>query len=244
MNTVIARLTLRTLLGRRRALLLTALPVVLLLLSLLVRLTVDASSRVDVAVGVLGAFALGTLVPLLGLIAGTGAIGPEIDDGSIVYLLAKPVSRHTIVLSKLVVAIAVVAAFAAVPVLLAGLLMVGTSHGLAVGFGVGALAAGTTYCSVFVLLAVMTRNAVVIGLIYALVWESLVGNLVPGAQALSVQQWALTLTRSVVGPDARALGVTSAVSTWLGVVLLVVVTLVATWVAGNRLRSLRLTNDD
>ena len=244
MNAVIARLTLRTLLGRRRALLLMALPVVLLLLSLLVRLTVDPASRIDVAVGVLGAFALGTLVPLLGLIAGTGAIGPEIDDGSIVYLLAKPVSRHTIVLSKLLVAVSVVAAFAALPVLLAGLLMVGTSHGLAVGFGIGALAAGTAYCAVFVLLAVLTRNAVVVGLIYALVWESLVGNLVPGAQALSVQQWALTLTRAVVGHDAKTLGVTSAVSTWIGVALLVVVTVVATWVAGNRLRSLRLTNDD
>ena len=51
----------------------------------------------DITVGILGGFALATMVPLIGLIAGTGAIGPEIDDGSIVYLLAKPVSRPTII---------------------------------------------------------------------------------------------------------------------------------------------------
>ncbi len=37
----------------------------------------------------------------------------------------------------------------------------------------------------------LSRNAVVIGLLYALIWESLVGTFVPGAQTLSVQQWAL-----------------------------------------------------
>ena len=40
-------------------------------------------------------------MPLLGLIAGTGAIGPEIDEGSIVYLLAKPLNRYSIVVTKL-----------------------------------------------------------------------------------------------------------------------------------------------
>ena len=93
-NATVAQLTVRTILGRRRALLLLALPVVLLVLSLIVRATVDADSREDVTIGLLGTFALATLIPLLGLIAGTGAIGPEIDDGSIVYLLAKPVPEE------------------------------------------------------------------------------------------------------------------------------------------------------
>ena len=48
------------------------------------------------------------------------------------------------------------------------------------------------------LLAIVTRNAVVIGLIYVLIWESLVGNFVPGAQVLSIQQWGLAITEKVV----------------------------------------------
>jgi ABC-2 type transport system permease protein len=243
-NATVALLTLRMLLGRRRALLLLALPVVLLGLSLIVRLTVGADSREEVAVGLLGAFALATLVPLLGLIAGTGAIGPEIDDGSIVYLLAKPLNRHSIVVSKLLVAIAVMSVFAATPVFVAGLVLTGTADRLWLGYGLGALIAGVAYCALFLLLAVLTRNAVVVGLIYALVWESVIGSFVPGAQALSIQQWSLALTRVVVGKRAEALDVTAAVRPELAIPLLIAVTVAATVFAGNRLRSLRLTGDE
>jgi ABC-2 type transport system permease protein len=242
-NATVALLTLRTLLGRRRAWLLLALPAVLLVLAVILRLTVAEDTRAEVAVGLLGAFALATLVPLLGLIAGTGAIGPEIDDGSIVYLLAKPLSRHSIVVSKLAVATAVVACFAAVPVLVAGLVLVGTADGIAVGYGLGALVAGTTYCALFLLLAVLTRNAVVIGLIYALAWETLVGSLVPGAQALSIQQWSLALTRIVVD-GAEELAVTAAVRPEVALPLLAIVGVGATVLAGSRLRSLRLTGEE
>jgi ABC-2 type transport system permease protein len=242
MNATVAQLTARSLLGRRRAYLLMALPGVLILLCVLVRLLAGEDN--DITVGILGGFALSTLVPLLGLIAGTGSIGPEIDDGSIVYLLSKPLSRHSIAGTKAVVAATVVTVFAALPVLVAGLVLAGTSDGLAVGYAIGALVAGLAYATLFLLLAVVTRHAVVIGLIYALIWESLVGSYVPGAQALSIQQWSLALTAKVVGSRAEALGVTSAVSLGAAVPLLVLLAAGSTWYAGRRLRSLRLTSDE
>ena len=242
MNATVARLTARSLLGRRRAYLLMALPGVLILLCVLVRLLAGEDN--DVTVGILGGFALSTLVPLLGLIAGTGSIGPEIDDGSIVYLLSKPLSRHSIAGTKAAVAATVVTVFAALPVLVAGLVLAGTSDGLAAGYFLGALVAGLAYATLFLLLAVVTRHAVVIGLIYALIWESLVGSYVPGAQALSIQQWSLALTAKVVGSRAEALNVTSAVSLGAAVPLLVLLAAGSTWYAGRRLRSLRLTSDE
>jgi len=243
-NRTVARLTARTLLGRRRALLLLLLPVLLLVLALVLRLTVSAESRAEVAVALLGAFALATVVPLLALIAGTGAIGGEIDDGSIVYLLSKPLSRHVIVITKFLVAAATTTAFGAVPVLVAGLVLIGGGEDLAVAYALGALAAGSAYCAVFLLLAVLTRNAVVVGLIYALVWESLVGSVVPGAQALSIQQWAGALSRAVVGAEADSLSVLSAVGLAVAVPLLAGVTLGAVALAGHRLRSLRLAGEE
>jgi ABC-2 type transport system permease protein len=242
MNATVARLTARSLLGRRRAYLLMALPGVLILLCVLVRLLAGEDN--DITVGILGGFALSTLVPLLGLIAGTGSIGPEIDDGSIVYLLSKPLSRHSIAGTKAAVAATVVTVFAALPVLVAGLVLAGTSDGLAAGYFLGALVAGLAYATLFLLLAVVTRHAVVIGLIYALIWESLVGSYVPGAQALSIQQWSLALTAKVVGSRAEALNVTSAVSLGVAVPLLVLLAAGSTWYAGSRLRSLRLTSDE
>ena len=240
MNRTVVRLTLRGLVGRRRVLFLLALPAVLLALVALTRALVGSDE--EVAVALLGGFALGTVLPLLGVIAGTGAIGPEIDDGSIVYLLSKPLSRHSIVVSKLAVAVAVVTALGALPILVAGLLLVGTEHNLAVGYAVGAAVAGLAYCALFLLLAVLTRNAVVLGLLYALVWETLVGQLVPGAQALSVQQWSLALTERIVAEPAEQLGAASAVGL-VAVPLLAVVILGSTWYAGARLRTLRVSTE-
>jgi ABC-2 type transport system permease protein len=242
MNTTVATLTWRSLLGRRRALLLLVLPFILLVLSVVIRLVQGQDA--DAAVALLNQFALGFLIPLLCLIAGTGAIGPEIDDGSIIYLLAKPLNRHTIVRSKLLVAIVVVTAFGVLPTLVAGLVMAGGTANVAVGYAFGALVAAIAYCALFLLLAIITRNAVVAGLLYALVWEGVVGGYVPGAQALSVQQWALAVTAKVVGAPAEGLDVSSAVDLPNAVVLLLVLAVGATVFAGIQLRSIRLTTDE
>ena len=242
MNATIAMLTLRTLLGRRRALLLLVLPGVLVALAVVLRLTVDEASRVDVTVGLLGTFAIATVIPLLALIAGTGALGGEIDDGSIVYLLSKPISRHTIVVTKVAVAVGVTTLFGAVPVLVSGWIMVGNRESIAVAYGLGAFAAATAYCALFLLLSVLNRNAVVIGLIYTLVWETAIGGLVLGAGGISIQQWSLAVTRAVVGDNAERLGITAAVRPQISVVMLLVVAVGGTWYAGRRLRSLRLTS--
>jgi ABC-2 type transport system permease protein len=236
MNKTIAMITWRSMVGRRRALLLLALPMVLILLAVALRLT--GVSDAGVSAGVLGLFAMGTLVPLLGLIIGTGVIAPEIDDGAIVYVLAKPVPRLTIVTTKLAVAIACVAVFAALPTFVAGILMAGNDDGLAVAYGIGTLVGGIAYCAVFLLLGVVTRHAVVVGLMYALVWESLIGGYVPGARTLSIQQWAVSVTSRLAADGA----VTADVRLPVAVVLLVVVTVAATLYAGQRLRSLTLTD--
>ena len=249
MNATVASLTRRSLLGRKRTLVLLLLPLALLALCVLARvlagLDPGIESQLDgsLAPDLLGTFGIAILMPLLGLIAGTGAIGPEIDEGSIVYLLAKPLNRYSIVVSKLAVAIGVVAVFGVLPIAVAGIVLTGEIGTVTVAFTVGALAAGVAYSALFLLLAVITRNAVVIGLIYALIWESLVGGVVPGAQALSVQQWSLAVVQRVLGDDAERVGLEAAVGFGTGLVLLVVVAVAATGYAGRRLQTLRLNDE-
>ena len=245
-DATVARLTARSVLGRRRALVLALLPLALLALCGLARLLAALDSDVGsdltgpLAVDLLAGFGLGVLMPLLGLIAGTGVIGPEIDEGSIVYLLAKPIDRFTIVLTKLAVAVSVVLALGVLPVAVAGIVLTGEVGEVTVAFTVGALTGGITYCALFLLLAVVTRHAVVVGLIYALVWESVVGQFVPGVRNLSAQQWSLGTVVGSLGDDADRLGVTAAVAPTTGAVLLAVVTVASTVYAGLRLRRLRL----
>ncbi|WP_030615443.1 ABC transporter permease subunit [Streptomyces sclerotialus] len=234
----VARLTYRALLGRRRAAILFALPVMLLVIAVAVRALTGADDTT--ADTVLGTFALATMVPLIGVIAGTGAIGPEIDDGSVVYLLAKPVRRSTVIVTKLLVAIGVTVVFSAVPVLIAGFVLNGNSQQIAVAYALAAAVASVAYSALFLFLGTITRHAVVIGLVYALVWEAVFGSLVPGARTLSVQQWALALAQKAGAEGA----VTSEVGLAPAVVLLVVVTGAATWYAARRLKSLTLAGEE
>ncbi|MCT2589328.1 ABC transporter permease subunit [Streptomyces sp. N2-109] len=233
-NPTVARLTYRALLGRRRALLLCALPVLLLIVAGVVRAMVGADDAVTAEL--LGGFALATMVPLIGVIAGTGAIGPEIDDGSVVYLLSKPLKRPTIIITKLFVAVGVSILFSALPTLLAGFILNGNSQQLAVAYTFAAVVASIAYSAVFLLLGTVSRHAVVIGLVYALIWEALFGSLVAGARTLSVQQWSLSLAEEIAGDGL----ISSDVGVPVAVVLLVAVTVGGTWWAGQKLRTLTL----
>ncbi|MFI8906847.1 ABC transporter permease [Streptomyces albidoflavus] len=234
----VARLTYRALLGRRRALILFVLPALLLVIAAAVRLLTGADD--STAEAVLGGFSLAVMVPIIGVVAGTGAIAPEIDDGSVVYLLAKPIKRPTIILTKLFVAIGVTMAFSAIPTLVAGFILNGNGGQLAVAYTVAALVASIAYAALFLLLGTITRHAVVFGLVYALIWEGLFASLISGARTLSVQQWALAVAEKVTGGEA----VTSDVALPTAVILLVAATVLATWYAGQKLRSLTVAGEE
>ncbi|MFI6522385.1 ABC transporter permease [Spirillospora sp. NPDC050679] len=236
MNPTIAMITFRAMLGRRRALLLLALPVLLLALAAGLRMT--DTNDLETSTVVLQRFGIATLLPLLALIAGTGVLAPEIDDGQIMYVLTKPIPRQVIVLTKLAVAIVLVVLFAVVPVGAAGLVLTGTTAQVTPAFTVGVLVGGVAYSALFVALAVVSRNAVTIGLLYALVWETLLGNFAPGAKSASVQQWALSVADALT--DAST--VRSTVDLPVALVLLALVTAAGTALAVVRLRSLSVAS--
>lgn len=235
-SSTIVRLGLRSLFGRWRGVLLFVLPAVLIGLSVLVRAL--AGEDAEAAKNTLDGLGLAVIVPLVALLAISGLLAPEIDDGSISYLLAKPISRYTIVVSKLVVAGACVLVFAVVPLLVAGLILLPGEPELGFGFAIGSLAAGFAYCALFALLSVMTRHAVVVGLIYVLIWEGLLGGLLSGIRWLSITQWSSAVIEPVADVELVKLGPAYAV------VATALVIGLGTWLSGRRLRAFNLTGDE
>ena len=144
-----------------------------------------------------------------------------------------------IVRTKLAVACGLTVVSTVAPVLVAGLILTGRAGAVTAAFAVGALAASMAYCAVLVLVHVLTWHAVVVGLLYVLVWESLIGGFVPGAQAVSVQQWALSIVNWLT-PDHP---LPADLAPGIAVVLLLAVAAAATGYAGQRLRSFNISGE-
>jgi ABC-2 type transport system permease protein len=233
----IVRLGVRSIFGHWRGVLLFVLPLVLLALSILVRVLVGEDETG--AEHTLYGLGMVVVVPLVALLATSGLLAPEIDDGSISYLLAKPISRYTIVVSKLVVATTCVVLFGAGPMLVAGLVLRTDEPAIAVGFAIGSLVAGVAYCAVFALLSVLTKHAVVIGLIYLLIWEGLLGGLLDGVRWLSITRW----SGEIVGEFADVSLVENLPASY-AVIASAVAIGAGTWLAGRRLRAFNLTGDE
>jgi len=235
-NPTVASLTVRATLGRRRAFLFAIPAVVLIALTLAVRAT--HPSGTSWAAQVLGDFGFSVLLPLTALILGTGVLGAEIDDGSAIHLLATPVSRGSIVVTKAVVAAVLTMLFAAVPELIAGLLAPGSGK-LAVALFVGALAGSVIYNAVFVLASVVTTRAIAVGLLYVLIWEGLLATFVGGARILSIAHYSLGIANAIY-PD-KDLNAGLGLSTSL--VLGIVVTVGALVLASRRLSSFAIQGE-
>jgi ABC-2 type transport system permease protein len=225
-NKVVASITLRAVFGRKRALLFAMPAVVLILLTLV--LEAARPQGAPWPGRVLGDFGFSVVLSLTALIIGTSVLGAEIDEGSMVHLLATPVRRSSVIVTKFLVGAVLTMAFVAVPELVAGLI---ASHGvsrLAIGLFVGALVGSVVYNAVFVMLSVVTTRAIAVGLLYVLIWEVVLGNFVGGARLLSVEQYSLGVANSIAHYSALNAGLKLSTALIMGVIVTVVTLAFAT----------------
>jgi ABC-2 type transport system permease protein len=217
LNPVIMRLTLRATMSRKRALLFALPAIILIGISALLTATAQSNVWPPEVLGIVGYLVLA----LTALIVGGSVIGAEVEDGSIVHLLATPVSRRSVVLSKYVVAVGLTVVFAAIPEYLAGAVAKGPTNSLTVGLLVGALAGAVVYNALFVMLTAVLSpgRALAIGLLYILAWEGLLASLIPGVGLLSIEHYSLAIANSIAHNGALDAHLTLGTGIGMGVVV-------------------------
>jgi ABC-2 type transport system permease protein len=229
---LIVQVTLRQLLGRRRTILMVLLSAVPILLAVVFRAGNDDKIP-DFATGVLDAVAVTLLLPIVAVLFGTAAFGAEVEDGTILYLLAKPISRWAIVAAKFIGAVGVTALLTILSVLISGAIVLGTGgeQGAAAtrAFMAAMLVGSVCYVSVFLTLSLFTRRALLIGLVYVLVWEGALSSLLPGIANLSIRQYALGVGNAfwTMPPDEAHLAPSTSLP--LAIILVVIALVLATW---------------
>ena len=240
MTWALVTITLRALLNRRRTVLLALVGVLLVgIVGLYLLSDPPPDQALEVTRNLLSDLAIGVLLPLVAVIVGTSAIGSELDDGTVVYLLARPVPRWKIVLVKLLVAWLVVTILVAPATLVAGL--IGQDDpALAVGFAAGAVAGALEYTAVFVALSLITSRALIVGLAYVVIWEGVVAGLFAGTRTISVRQHVLAVAETLGGGNAAGI---ADLALEVAIGGLVIVTIGAAVLAMRRLETVELRGE-
>jgi ABC-2 type transport system permease protein len=235
-NPTVAAITARATLGRRRAILFAVPAVILIALTLILRASHPAGAQWPDTV--LGDFGFSVLLPFTALIIGTGVLGAEIDDGSVIHLLATPVRRADVIVTKFAVAAGLTALFAAVPELIAGELAPNSGK-LAWALFVGALVGSVVYSALFLLASVVTTRAIAFGLLYVAIWEGLLSNLVGGVRILSIAHYSLGVANAIYPVQNLRAGLSLSTS----LVLAIVITVGGLYLAARRLATFSLAGD-
>ena len=188
-------LSLRQLLGKRRTFALVGLSLLPLLVAVVVRTSdssADPVSPVDNALLNYGLIVT-TLLPLVTLVLSTTSLGMEIEDGTIVYLLSKPLPRAQVIMAKLAASWLPAAWLVALSAALSGSIALEGSgeSSLLLAFVVSSVLGALAYSSVFLLLSLLTSRALVFGLIYVFIWEGIVTGLFSGTRTLSIREYTL-----------------------------------------------------
>ena len=178
-----------------------------------------------------------TLLPIVVLLPATAAFGNELEDGTLPYLLMKPVSRLRLVLGKYAAVLLVT-----VPALLAGMAVTtlvasrgpdaGDLGRILVAMAGSSVAAAALLGAIFLLVSLVIPRALLAGMIYVFAWESLLGRFLPGVRAISSREYALRVFDGILDNDVP--------TAWNAALTMLVVAAVCLLLAVWRLRSMQV----
>ena len=224
------RLTLRSILDGRKPLAL----LVLALVPVVAAIVFAAAGEIDPRIfwaRLLQRLVIPTVTAFVAVVLGASAIGDEREDGTILYLVATPLSRLSLVLTKVLAAWTASMALLAPAVVVAGVIALGDrmSAGRILWPLLGVALSALCYCAVTSWLSMVSRRPVVIGALYILLWEGSIATFAASADRFSIAAYGRAIAVEGVidvnAPDASAA---------TAIVVLGIVTAVAAWAATRR----------
>ena len=201
-------LTLRQLTGSRRQAILWLFAASPLAMAILIRVLSDDYTSVIVG-QLFDLLLVAVVLPLVVAILATTALGDDVEDRTLSYILLRPIPRWQIVAAKYVS----VVVLSAVPLLLMGAAMAGVAFideaedlndyenvirpilGVVAGLALGVLA----YSAAFMWLGLISGQALGLAIVYVFVWEGAAANIFSGIRYLSIRSYSLITMREAGG---------------------------------------------
>jgi ABC-2 type transport system permease protein len=188
-------------------------------------------------VGFFAVLIVSVLLPIVALVVGTGIFGAEVEDGTISYVLGKPVARWRMVVTRILVAGAATAVVIAPTTYVAGTIALRKAPleepRVVLACALATVIGAFLYCALFVALSLSTRRALVAGLAYVVVWEGSLSRSFGGSRALSIREYTLSFAEEMARGDKLRMAQLDFGAAWP---LAAAVALLATMYAIHRLR--------
>lgn len=225
------RLTLRSLFSGRRILALALLALVPVIAAAVFAAGGDVEPELFWA-RLVQRLAIPTITAFIAIVIGASAIADEREDGTILYLASTPLSRLTLVVTKIAAAWTATLVLVVPATLASGAIALGGDADASqlVWPLVGIVLAALCYCAVAAWLSMVVRRAVVIGVLYILLWEGSIATFAASADRFSIAAYGRAIAVEGVidvnAPDA---------SSGVAVVVLLAVSALAAWAAARRM---------
>ena len=198
------RLLVRQLVTKGRIAALLGVGIIVSLVVALVSSTVrdDESAQVALKLGVELMSNLGftIVVPIVALVFAAAAFGDLKEDGTLVYLWLRPMDRWPMVVGAWLASVTVSLPLTLAP-LTAAAFIANVGSDLVMATILACVVGNLAYSAVFMLLGLLTKNSVVWGIGYILIWEGLVAGISGVGEKLAIRGYTRSIIAEQTGVD-------------------------------------------
>ena len=146
----------------------------------------DPFDPVEDAAEVIWFFGIGLMVPIISLVLSSSSFGDLQADETLVYLWHRKTPRWQLAAAAWLAPATIAVPANALGLVLCALLITGFSAKMFFGTLAAVVVAAIVYSAVFTLLGLLFRQALIIGLMYLIIWEQFLARAGGGAATLSI----------------------------------------------------------
>ncbi len=160
----------------------------------------QSDDPLEAGVGFISYMGLSILIPVVALIFASASLGDTREDGTLVYLWLRPISRWSVTAGAWAASSTITLPLTVIPMTIAAILL-DAGNTLILATILTAVLAGFAYCGIFLLLGLLVKNPVIWGLAYIFIWEAIVTSFAKPAAAIAVSGYSRAIITGRTGVE-------------------------------------------
>ena len=145
----------------------------------------QSDDPLEAGVGFISYMGLSIFIPIVALIFASASLGDTREDGTLVYLWLRPISRLSVSTGAWAASITIALPLTVIPITISAILL-DAGNSVVTATIITSILAVLAYSGLFVTLGLIVKNPVLWGLAYIFIWEAIVASFAKPAAALAV----------------------------------------------------------